>query len=419
MGKVLKARSPLRPLLGDRTTEYRISAMKTVYLDTAWIRHSLHNTLFSHPPSGYQFLTQTPRWEKTSRFMWKAGRSSPIIRNVIIRRVPVNLYKSYFERYRKIPEGTDLTYCTGRVSFRKERWVVDLEAVSQLAGSYFHHFERHKKTIEKLLKSECCKKILPPTEAAKNSLLQNLDFEGYEHKLEVIPWVTSKKSFAKEFADDRETVKLLFVGSANIAGQFVVKGGQEVIEMFILLRKRFPYLELVIRSDVPKTIRLKYQGVENIKWIEQEIPREQLQQEFKSADIYICPAHHTPALVIPEAMSYELPVIALDVWGTPENVQDGVTGFLIKKSDKIPYYSENFLPNWLDKASTFWKALNTVDHRVVQDLAAKTTVLIENKELRKRMGKAGREVVETGYLSIEKRNEKLKKVLDEAIMPVS
>ena len=126
------------------------------------------------------------------------------------------------------------------------------------------------------------------------------------------PWIFV--SIAKEFADDRETVKLLFVGSSNIAGQFVVKGGQEVIETFILLRKRFPYLELVIRSDVPKIIRLKYQGVENIKWIEQEIPREQLQQEFKSADIYICPAHHTPALVIPEAMSYELPVIALDVW---------------------------------------------------------------------------------------------------------
>ena len=207
------------------------------------------------------------------------------------------------------------------------------------------------------------------------------------------------------------------MSSSNIPGQFIVKGGQEVIEAFILLKKRFPRLELIIRSDVPRTIRLKYQRVENIRWIEHLIPREELQQEYKSAGIFIYPAHHTPALAIPEAMGYELPVIAIDIWGTPDQVQSGVNGFLVRKSDRIPYYSETFLPNWLDAKSAFWEAINTVDYRVVNDLAEKTAILIENEELRRKMGKAGREIVETGYLSIEKRNEKLKRLLDEATAP--
>jgi len=342
--------------------------------------------------------------------------SSSILRNAIAKRIPVNLYKSYLERFRKILEGTDLTYCVGRVCFRKEPWVIDFEAVSLLAGSCLNHFERYKKTIEKLLKSEYCKRVITYTEAARISFLRNLDFEGYEHKLMVIPPVTTKKEFVKEYTNVGKSVRLLFVASSNIPNQFVVKGGGEVIESFILLQQRFPNLELVVRSDVPKAIRQKYEGVENIKWIERIIPREQLLQEFRTADIYLYPAHHTPALAIPEAMSYELPVIALDVWGTAENVKDGITGFLIKRSDKIPYYSDSYLPNWTDAASPFWQAINIVDCRVVHDLVEKTAVLIENAELRRMMGKAGRAIVETGHLSIQKRNELLKQVLDEATM---
>jgi len=156
--------------------------------------------------------------------------SSSILRNAIAKRIPVNLYKSYLERFRKILEGTDLTYCVGRVCFRKEPWVIDFEAVSLLAGSCLNHFERYKKTIEKLLKSEYCKRVITYTEAARISFLRNLDFEGYEHKLMVIPPVTTKKEFVKEYTNVGKSVRLLFVASSNIPNQFVVKGGGEVDE---------------------------------------------------------------------------------------------------------------------------------------------------------------------------------------------
>ena len=132
--------------------------MKTVYLDTAWVRHSYHDTLFSHPPSGYQFNTRSQISERSSRLVWSYGRNLPFIRNVLLDMIPVNLCKSFLERYKKIDDGIDLTYCASRVSFRKEPWVVDFEAVSQLTGSSFRLFQRYKKAIERLLKSGYCKK---------------------------------------------------------------------------------------------------------------------------------------------------------------------------------------------------------------------------------------------------------------------
>ena len=43
------------------------------------------------------------------------------------------------------------------------------------------------------------------------------------------------------------------------------------------------------------------------------------------------------------------------------------------------------------------------------------TLLIENPGLRRRLGRAGREAVENGRFSIQQRNSRLKRVLDEAI----
>ena len=111
-------------------------------------------------------------------------------------------------------------------------------------------------------------------------------------------------------------------------------------------------------------------------------------------------------------MSYELPVVAIDAWANSEIVDDGKTGLIVKKSDRLPYYTGSFLPNW--DTSQFRQAIKTADPEVVEELVEKASALIENKELRRKMGKAGRQQVERGKFSIEKRNEKLKRIFDEA-----
>ena len=137
-----------------------------------------------------------------------------------------------------------------------------------------------------------------------------------------------------------------------------------------------------------------------------------MEDEFKSADIFLLPAHNTPFSGFLDAMSYELPVVTIDAWANSEIVEDGKTGFVVRRSEKIPYYVENFIPNF--GSSRFQQAIRTPDPQVVGELVEKVSILIDYPQLRKRMGKAGRWEVEEGRFSIERRNRQLKQILDEA-----
>ena len=388
--------------------------MKSIYLDVAGRMHSLYQELVSHPPPGYQFVTQGTRWDTAVRAASKLNGIYTFQEMILSKAIPVNLAKAYLERFKKPPEGTALTYATGHVVFRKEPWVVDLEFVTQLAGYSISHFCRYRRLIERLLTSEYCKKIICWTEAGKKTVLLNMNCEDFVDKVEVVPLAVPRKKFVKEYSKKRK-VKLLFVGSANIPGEFEYKGGKEVLEAFVTLRQKYPDLELVIRSDIPAKIKARYNGLSDLKIIDSIIPWEQLEEEFKSADVFLFPSHATPGLAILDAMSYELPVITTDVWANPEMVTDGKTGFVISKSEQVPYYTDNFIPLWdYRTGSRFMRAIETTDPKIVEEMVAKTSLLVENKELRRKMGRAGREAVEDGRFSPEKRNEQLKRIFDEA-----
>ena len=390
--------------------------MKRIYLDIAGRMHSLYKELVLNPPAGYQFVTEDGSWDKAFGAASKLNVIYTFQERILNKIIPVNLTKAYLERFKKPPEGTALTYATGHLVFRKEPWIVDLEFVTQLTGYNIKHFKKYKKLIERVFASEYCQKIICWTEAGKKTVLANMNWEDFAHKIEVVPLAVRKKDFVKEY-NNKTKIKLLFVGSANIPREFEYKGGKEVLEAFVVLHRKYSNLELVIRSDVPKEIKTKYKGLDNLRIIEKIIPWKQLEQEFKSADIFLFPSHHTPGLAILDAMSYELPVITTDVWANPELVTDGKTGFVIRKSEKLQYYVENFIPNWdYQSGSQFMKAIEIVDIKVVEELVGKTSILIENKELRRSMGKTGRGEIETGKFSIDKRNEKLKRVFDEVIM---
>ena len=388
--------------------------VKTVYLDVAGKMHSLYKNLVDYPPYGYQFITQCTGWDKVSSAASKTNTIYSIQEKALGKIIPINLAKAWFERLKRPPKGTALTYATGHLVFRKEPWVVDLEFVTQLAGYNIKHFKRYKRLIEKVLSSEDCKRIICWTEAAKKTVLYNLNCEHFAHKVEVVRLAVPKKNFTKEYGH-KEKIKLLFVGSANIPGEFEYKGGKEVLKAFLLLRQKYHNLELVIRSDIPQELKTICKRLGNVRLIDGVIPWEQLEQEFKSADIFVFPSHSTPGLAILDAMSYELPVITTDVWANPEMVEDGKTGFVIKKSETVPYYIENFIPNWnYDPTSKFMRAVKITDPKVVEEFVKKTSILIEDGELRRRMGRTGRQEIEVGKFSIKKRNEKLKKIFDEA-----
>ena len=387
---------------------------KIVFLDLGGRMHSLYRILISNPPSGYNVITQGTKWDGTLRFFTQTDSLYSFQERYLQKLIPVNLFKAYLEKFKKPPQGTTLTYATGHLVFRKEPWIVDMEFVTQLAGYSAGHFKRYRRLIENMLASKYCKGIICWTQAGKRTILENMDCQRFKDKIEVVPLAVQKNDFIKDYKDYGK-VRILFVGSANIPGEFEFKGGKEVLEAFTILLRKHPNLELVIRSDVPKEIKDRYVNINNLRIIDNIIPREQLDQEFKTADIFLFPSHCTPGLAILDAMSYELPVVTTDVWANSEMVEDGKTGFVIPKSENVQYYTMNFVPNWsYNPNSQFAKSINKADFKVVDEIVTKINVLIENPDIRRKMGEAGRWAVEKGKYSIESRNDKLKRIFDEA-----
>ena len=381
---------------------------KKIYLEPLWKPHSLFNSMINNPPVGYQFVLPDDSPTRVFKTLGKKNLSYKLLYQ-FGRVAPLNLLHSYVRKYRPPPIVPDLTYAYNHLIFRDEPWILDLEYLSLALGSG-KYLKRYKKLLERSFQSPNCKKILCWYEACKKTLTANLDCSQFENKITVFLPYGQHRDFSKQY--NRKKIKLLFTGSANILGEFPIKGGVETVAAFLALNRTYNFLELVIRSDVPREIKTRLANLDNVRIIDKIIPWAELEHEFQTADIFILPAHNTPWLAMLDAMSYQLPVVTIDVWANSEIVADGKTGLLAPKSRDLKYFDENFMPLW-DRPQ-FLRAIQKPDQQVIRGLVEKISLLIEDAQLRRAMGQAARWEVEQGKFSIRSRNAQLKKIFDEA-----
>jgi starch synthase len=137
-----------------------------------------------------------------------------------------------------------------------------------------------------------------------------------------------------------------------------------------------PEIEERLRRAVPQH--------PNVTWINEMVPLEIVTQLYSHAAVFACPSVYEPfGLINLEAMACETPVVASAVGGILEVVEDGKTGILVP-------------PGRPD------------------DLAAALRRVLENPELGRRMGRAGRKRVEE-HFSWESVAEQTERVYGEAI----
>jgi colanic acid/amylovoran biosynthesis glycosyltransferase len=112
----------------------------------------------------------------------------------------------------------------------------------------------------------------------------------------------------------------------------------------------------------------RYQlGLEDCVELLGAMPQEQVLEQMKWADVFLHAAVSEGFCnAVLEAQAMKLPVVCSDAGGLPENVADGVTGFVVPR-------------------------------RNPKAMADKLELLAANPELRRRMGNAGRERVESCF----------------------
>ena len=300
------------------------------------------------------------------------------------------------------------------------RWVVDLEHVGSLFGYYGDWRKRvyrksAQKTLGKQLSSRYCRKILPWTDAAKRTIESILPGKEIADKTEVLRLAVRPAPGRKNKPESRDRVRILFVGSANFRGEFWSKGGFEVLESYKLLRERMgDKVELMFRCWMPDEIRKDYSQLPGLHAVTDVLPKDELDDLFWNSDIFLFPAHNSPGMAFLEAMRFGLPVVGKDIWANREIVQDGVIGFLVKPSEKVPYLLPGEVPNWGGDDSFFLDFMKQKDERVVRDLVDALAKLAESESLRKRMGEAGKREVQGGKASTAKRNTQLRQIYEEA-----
>ena len=382
---------------------------KKVYLEPPWNLHAFQHQMVAFPPAGYEFIVRETYEEKMQQAAtrWNKARSLLKAANRV---APTTLAKAWQQKWHTPPAGTILTYAIDHLIFRPEPWVVEVEYATSLVVTRPVYLRRFKRPIERTLASPWCRKIICWSAAGSRSLLGDLDCRGFEPKIEVIRLAVPAKRFVKEYQNNR--VRLLFVGSGITKGAFEGRG-EEVFAVFTRLCTRYRNLELVVRSDVPPGIKARYRSMENIKILDKPVPREVLEREYMAADIFIMPSYGTVPFTLLEAMSYELPVVTIDSWANTDYVKDNQTGLVAEMPEGIPrHYTKTFQPYFL--APEFSRTVRLANSEVADRLAQKVSLLIEDPELRRRLGKAARWEVERGEFSLAKMNERLGKIFDEA-----
>jgi glycosyltransferase involved in cell wall biosynthesis len=163
---------------------------------------------------------------------------------------------------------------------------------------------------------------------------------------------------------------------------------------------------------MPRDLKRQYGGLRGIHIIDKTVPWAEMERIFTSADIFLFPAHCSQDLVVLDAMSFELPVVISDLMANGEVVEDGKTGLLIRPSRTVPCFLDDMVPS--SGTTAFERAIRKVDPGMLEETVEKTSILVGNEALRRKLGKAGRWEIENGKFSVQQRNRTLKELFDRA-----
>jgi hypothetical protein len=155
-------------------------------------------------------------------------------------------------------------------------------------------------------------------------------------------------------------------------GRFIPKKGFDIlIKAFALVKNRFPDLKLFLVGDGPERSRLEAicgdLGLKESVLFCGLMENKDVPKILMSCEFFVLPSRKEPfGIVILEAMATKKAVIAMDVGGVPEIVQDRKNGLLVK----------NHTP---------------------EALADSIVYLLKNPEFASKLGENGRKLVESGY----------------------
>jgi glycosyltransferase involved in cell wall biosynthesis len=259
-----------------------------IEVDLYLSRHPLWSTLVTAPPEGVRYIIRSGAWGKAY------------------------LALSGLIRLRRLAH-----FCNGVKLAPGRRWVADLESVKVFFRTYEEMLDPEKvASAQRRIETGECVALLPLTEAAKRTLTRFLNTRNTRVRV-IYPTFHTNTQISQ--SPRREIV--LFVGGSWRDKSFEAKGGREVAESWLRIRKNYQDYRFLMLSTPPPALAesLKRSGVE-IGYV----PRQALLSEiYPRTRVIVLPSMmDTVGYSVLEAMFYGAVPVVSDHFAMPELVGD-------------------------------------------------------------------------------------------------
>lgn len=187
-----------------------------------------------------------------------------------------------------------------------------------------------------------CKKLIFMSETAKKSLLETGNFSrstkaAIEKKsAQIYPFTKSPENISpKKFMG---TLKLLFTGI------YYVKGGRELVNAFEKVQRDHPGISLTIVTPLHMLLREdreKIESIPNITPLDATFSPQEMEELYRTHDIFMFPTlRDTFGLVLIEAISFGMPIIATDQYATTEMAIPNYNALIFPQHPLLDYNHE-------------------------------------------------------------------------------
>jgi glycosyltransferase involved in cell wall biosynthesis len=346
------------------------------------------------------------------RLWWKGGRVLPVFRFLRTRHYQSQLLLG---RSRGLVFLTSMPY-----TFCQNPWVVEIEDPTTL----FYPLIQNGQTttlaigaspyfpiVKALLESDQCRGIVTHMKSTARMIPTLFGSAAISAKVRYAP-LGVKLPERWQRHEESESINLLFINSwCQVPGNFCLRGGLDVLDAFAVLRERYPQVRLTLRTRLPPLDGHYHRILESgwVRVIDRFLSPEEMETLLAESHVFLLPAARVHIVSLLQAMSYGLALVTSDGWGFEEYVEDERNGLVVKgRYGKVSWADEQAGILREDYAPMF-----TSDPDVAQGLVEAVSRLVEDRSLRRRLGRAAREDVATKY-SLEQWNRHLSEVFDRA-----
>ncbi|MES2662038.1 MAG: glycosyltransferase [Pseudomonadota bacterium] len=202
-------------------------------------------------------------------------------------------------------------------------FIIDIDNPWSLVGYNLRAMSLYRWIIKNILLSKRCKEIRCMSESCRLSLKELFGEQVYLKASVHYPKISQVVHELPEISNE---CRFLFVGT-----QFELKGGEALLKAFSRVYQRLGTGHLDIITHLPEKFESLAKSCPGIHIHPAQFTREQIHQEFMTkADVLIHPTYvDSFGMVILEALSYGLAVIATDIYAIHEMVWPNENGTLL------------------------------------------------------------------------------------------